>query len=694
MRAAIDIGGTFTDVILYDENNGKIYTTKVHTDPINPAIPFMNGLRNTIMQANTNVEKLKDLVHGTTIVTNTLLQGKGAKVGLLITKGFKDVLEIGRQQRPNLYNLSVERCPPLVPRNYIKEVQERIGADGEVVIPIDKKEARTKLNELNNADIESLAIVFLFSFKNPEHEKLLKSLAREIMPDKFIFISSQVLPEFREYERLSTTTIAAAVAPRAISYLKEIENKMKDYGWCYDNLLIMHSGGGTMLPKEAIVRPHTLIESGPAAGIIACANLSKILKLKRIISFDMGGTTAKAGTVLDRKPQYVTEYEVGGELHRGGRVKGSGYPVKFPMIDVAEIGAGAGSIAWIDSGGHLKVGPYSAEAVPGPACYGKGGKEPTVTDAHLVLNHLSSDYFLGGEMVLDKNAAKTAILEFISKPMDITLEEAAQGIIKIANSNMLRILQLVSVDRGYDPREFALIAYGGAGPLHACDLAEEMEIHRLIIPKLPGLFSTLGLLYADITADFVETVMLPLISENINTVNKALRRLYKEAEDFFIKTNVPTKSRIIKASIDLRYLGQNYELNVDLPNLKLSNNDLSKIRSRFNKIHETSYGYKSPEETIQIVNIRVLVSTRTPKPEIRPIEPSRSSTDVALHSIEKVYFTDGLIKCPIYRREKLLSGHNIEGPAIIQEKEATTLLKDDWKLKVDNFGDLILDKSA
>ncbi|MFX0092259.1 MAG: hydantoinase/oxoprolinase family protein, partial [Candidatus Hodarchaeota archaeon] len=525
MRAAVDIGGTFTDIIVYNEDTGESWTGKILSTLKQPANSFMDGLLQVLREANTKIEELDEIVHGTTIATNALLEGKTAKIGLLVTEGFRDLLEIGRQQRPSLYDLMVDRHPPLVPRYLVEEIRERIGADGKVVIPLDENDAQTKIEMLNKAGVEALAVTLLFSFFNPEHEKKIGVLTQKLMPHKFVFLSSQVLPEFREFERASTTVVAAAIAPLVVSYLQAIRQKLKAHNWDRDWFAIMHSGGGILWPKEVIRRPHTLIESGPAAGLVASGQLAKILGFKKVIGFDMGGTTAKTGLILDGKPQYAAEYEVGGEFHHGGRVKGSGYPIRFPMIDVAECGAGAGSIAWIDSGGHLKVGPHSAAADPGPACYGKGGKKPTVTDAHLVLGHISSDYFLGGEMLLKPKLAQKAIIEHIAEPMNITLEKAAQGIITIANANMLRILRLVSVARGYDPRDFTLMAYGGAGPLHATDLAEEMLINRVVIPLLPGLFSALGLLHADMSTDFVETVMLTLTPDNLDSLNEVLASL-------------------------------------------------------------------------------------------------------------------------------------------------------------------------
>ncbi|MFU8772920.1 MAG: hydantoinase/oxoprolinase family protein, partial [Anaerolineales bacterium] len=458
VRVSIDIGGTFTDVILFDDESGLLWSNKVSSDPKDPADPFIHGLKKTLKTAKTDISQVDHLIHGTTVVTNALFEGKIAKVGLLVTDGFGDILEIGRQKRPDLYNLSAHKLPPIVPRSRVREVIERVAANGEVLIPLDEVDARSKLLELADAGIETLAIVLLFSFKNIDHELKLTELASTLFPDVPIFPSHQILAEFREYERTSTTVIAAAVAPRVISYMHSIKERLNDIGGIEDRLMIMHSGGGTLTATEAATRPHTLVESGPAAGLIASCRLAQTLDLPQAIAFDMGGTTAKSGLLLEGKPQFSTEYEVGGEVHASGRVSGSGYPLRSPMIDVIECGAGAGSIAWVDAGYHLKVGPHSAGANPGPACYGLGGSEPTVTDAHLILGRLAPDSFLGGELLLQSDLAEQAITSRICEKLNMTLEIAATGILAIVNANMQRILRVVTVARGQDPRDFTLIA--------------------------------------------------------------------------------------------------------------------------------------------------------------------------------------------------------------------------------------------
>jgi N-methylhydantoinase A len=587
-----------------------------------------------------------------------------------------------------------DRKTPLVPRQRVREIQERVGADGQDVVSLNVETARDQIRILKELGAESLAIVLLFSFFAPDNENRLGELAQEYFPERSIFLSSQISPEFREFERASTTVVAAAVAPKVLSYLRAIRGSLDAKGWHQDNLYIMHSGGGTLPPQEAMKKPHTMIESGPAAGIIASAQLAQRLNLDRVIAFDMGGTTAKAGLVLDGQPLYAAEYEVGGEMHRGGRARGSGYPVRFPMIDVAECGAGAGSIAWIDPGGHLKVGPESAGADPGPACYGKGGSHPTVTDAYLTLGYLHPDSFLGGELSLDPELATRALREHVCKPLNLNLQKAALGIVTIANANILRILRLVSVVRGHDPRDFTLVTYGGAGPLHATTLAEQLAIRRVIVPRFPGLFSALGLLNADITTDFVETAMLTLTPENLNGLNAALDRLSAKADTWFQRMNVPSDKRMISISADLRYQRQNYELRISLPGAPISLENIATIQTQFHEVHTAEYGHGTPGETIQVVYLRMRARKPLTKPKMKPLSDENGGTINPTSDDNRfVWFPDGQMQCQVYQRVSLKAGHILDGPAIIQEKEATTLVEKKWCLHVDQFGNMVIEKN-
>lgn len=687
MRAAIDTGGTFTDIILYNERSDDFTLAKVPSHPERPESPFVEGLRKVLKIAGKNLKEVKEIRHGTTLVTNALLEGKTARVGLLVTRGFRDLLEIGRQQRPSLYDLTKERLTPLVPRDRVLEITERVSAEGKVITPLNEVNAQTQIADfIKKKKIKALAVSLLFSFYSPEHERALEKLAEKEIDPRFIFLSSQVSPEFREFERTSTTVIAASVAPSILSYLQSIQAKLSDKASPHYHLGIMHSGGGILNIEEAEQRPHTLIESGPAAGIIGAAHLGRSLGLDRAIAFDMGGTTAKAGMILDGKLQYSQEYEVGGELHHGGRQRGSGYPVRTPMIDVVECGAGAGSVAWIDRGGHLKVGPQSAGAEPGPACYGKGGTDPTVTDAHLVLGRITPDNFIGGEMPLYPQLSEKAIKHTISRPLKLTLEKAASGILDIANASMLRILRLISIMRGHDPRDFTLIAYGGAGPLHAVELAEQMSIQHIVIPRIPGLFSTLGLFYADLNTDFVETAMIPLTAPS--ALNRIISRLQKQAEAWFKQNEVNPRQRRIKLSVDIRYSHQSYELNLPLPGKALVMKDIPALQKEFHNIHARTYGLSSPGESIQVVNVRLRAIKRLPRHELPVYDSHGRSPAREPKKKQPVWIKNEKWDCPFYERSRLRRGERIKGPAVIQENESTTLVMPGWHLRVDKSGNL------
>jgi N-methylhydantoinase A len=693
MRAAIDIGGTFTDVLLFDDNTGGLWSEKLPSTPSNPTGALLSGLFNVLLNAKRDFSEVDLIIHGTTIMANALLAGETARIGLLVTKGFRDLLEIGRQQRPDLYDLMVDRSAPLVPRNRVLEVEERVSADGTVVVPLNEEDAQRQIYLLKEMGIDSLAIVLLFSFKFSDHEEKLGDIARRVIPSKFVFLSSQISPEFREFERASTTAVAAAVAPIVNTYLETLQaNLQAEGGGQIKSLLIMHSGGGTLRVKDAMRQPHSLVESGPAAGMIAAARISRYKELDRCIAFDMGGTTAKAGLVLDGQPQHTTDYEIGGEIHHSSTRHGGGYPIRFPMIDLVECGAGAGSIAWIDPGGHLKVGPQSAGADPGPSCYGRGGKLPTVTDAYLVLGYLSPHSFLGGQMELHMEDAVQAIEKYVAEPLILTLEKAALGIVSIINANMLRILRVVSVARGHDPRKFTLITYGGAGPLHACALADELSINQIIVPRFPGMFSALGLLNADMTMDFVKTVMVALSQENLNQLNTILAELQKEAESWFQGIGIQPKEHSLKYSADMRYVHQNYEINLPIPGFPLTIDEILTVKNQFHQAHGMAYGHSSTGEIIQVVNLRLLAIKHLSKPPFLDLMTVAKPVNSALIETRNVYFPEGRKPCMIYQRSMLETGHTIIGPAIVREKESTTVVSDGWFMEVDKIGNLVINR--
>lgn len=697
MKVAIDTGGTFTDIIVFDEKKTLLRCLKIPSTPACPEKAFLRGLEEILDPSGGNANGVQSIVHGTTLVTNALLQQQTAKIGLLVTAGFKDILEIGRQDRAELYNLQMERRPPLVSRELIQEIPERIGPEGQIIKELDEKAAHRALRFFRHEGVEALAISLLFSFLQPSHEEKLAQLACRLFPRKFVFLSSRLSPEFREYERTSTTAVAAAVAPNVVNYLKTVSSHLQRRGGSTPKFFIMHSGGGLLPANEAAHHPHQLIESGPAAGIMAAAHLSRLRQLPNIIAFDMGGTTAKAGLILNGEPQYTVDYQVGSEVHRGGRNIG-GYPVRFPMIEVVECGAGSGSIAWMDPGGHLRVGPQSAGAYPGPASYGQGGKEPTVTDAYLVLGYLHPDDLLGGKKALYPELARKAIQEKIAQTLKIDLNQAAQGILTIVNANMLRILRLVSISKGHDPRDFTLLAYGGAGPLHACLLAEEMGVGKIIIPPLPGLFSAVGLFLSDITMDFVRTRVLLLSEKNIPHFRSLLSWLEAKARAWFQKVGFSPDRRALCPSADLRYQGQNYELNIPLVEKGFTSKQLTTLISSFHKAHQHTYGHCDPTASVELVNLRLRAILEVAKPSFPPLEKATASIHEVQESFRDIWLGGTLqerpskIKCPVFDRRNLRAGHEIRGPALIKETSSTSFVGPGWHLVVDDLGHLIMSR--
>jgi len=634
-KVAIDIGGTFTDFIILSEV-GEVSTIKFLTNPRNPG----EVIQNVIKGLNCEVE---EVVHATTLATNALLGQENLNIprtALLTTKGFRDVIEIGRQNRPRLYDLYFEKPKQIVPRELRIEVDERVNADGEILKEVDEIEVEEKVSKIK---AEAVAVSYLHSYINPHNELKTKEVLKKYF--KYISISSEVAPEPREYERTSTTVINAALMPIVSSYLENIQSSLPT-----DNFYIMSSSGGLVDINEALNKSVQLIESGPAAGVIASASF---LPEENLISFDMGGTTAKAGVVINGKFEITSEYEVGGEVHHGRVVKGSGYPIRFPFVDLAEVSAGGGTIIWRDEANALRVGPISAGADPGPICYNKGGNKPTITDANLVLGRLGEE-LLGGNMKLYKEKA----LEGLSRLGDPY--EVSKVTLDLVNLEMARAIRLVTVERGLDPSNFSLIAFGGAGPQHALYLADEIGIKRVIIPPYPGLFSALGLLLADWRFEARKSYPKDLERDFKELENKLIERLKKV--DYFIRY------------ADVRYKGQGWELTIQVPE------NVNEIRKVFEDKHLATYGFVMSDREIEIVTIRVFAIRRRVTPKISPTFGNENKPK----EIRKVLIEDDWVNTEVYVREKLPKGFEIRGPAIIEEYSSTIVVKPGWKALVDD----------
>ena len=691
-RLGVDVGGTFTDAILLDESTGEIRTGKVPSTPSDPSDGFLKVVDRMLEDGAVDPGMVRYVVHGTTVATNAIIEGNLAKTAFITTEGFRDLLEIQTGIRPSLYDLQFEKLKPLVPRYLCFGVSERLDFRGDVLVPLDEDAVRCIAGQLAEEGVESIAVCLLHAYINPEHEQRIGEILEEELPSTVFSLSSDVAPEFREYFRASTTVINAAIRPVVSRYLENIQSRVRGSG-VSGELLVMQSSGGVLTFEAAIDRPVFMVESGPAAGVIAASHLGNSLGHQNVISFDMGGTTAKAGLIENGTPRVTKEYEVGGTAattEHGSR--GSGYPIRTPVIDLVEIRAGGGSIAWIDSGGILRVGPRSAGADPGPVCYGLGGTEPTITDANLVLGRISPDYFLGGEMGLDVDAARRAIDSKCAEPLGMDVEEVALGIVEIANNAMVGALRQVSVQRGYDPRGFLLVAFGGAGPVHANRLATELEMPTVLIPMSPGTTSAMGLLVTDIKHDYSVALIQRADQLDLQAVNSRFARMRSEGEHALSNEGVATENTRFAYQADTRYVGQSYELTIALPEGGLKSDELPGILDQFHQEHERSYGFKAEDEPVEFVALRLSAIGVIAKPKAREIVAGQKDASGAIKGMRPVYFAenDGYVDCTIYNRYELLAGNEIDGPAVVEEVDSTVVVHPGWQASVDGFGNLFL----
>jgi len=682
-RIGVDVGGTFTDLVLIDEASGKISVMKVPSTPSSPDRAVVSGIRKILQEERVNPSKVSFVIHGTTVATNAIIERKGVKVALVVTEGFRDVLHIGRQTRPKLYDFFAQRPAPLVPRHLRYEVPERVLFTGEIKQPLDENAVRKVAKNILKQGVKVVVVCLINSYANPAHEQRVKEILEEELPNMEVLTSIECLPEFKEYERVSTAVVNAYVMPIIGRYVKKIRAELHKLG-VHSDLHIMQSNGGVMSSETAAKKSvHTLL-SGPAAGVIAGLAIGKMSGTDNVITIDMGGTSFDVSLIYQGNISLVTESEIAGQI------------VTVPMLDVITLGAGGGSIAWIDRGGALQVGPESAGAEPGPVCYNRGGTEPTVTDANLVLGYLNPYYFVGGEMILDKEKSRQAIQEKIAKPFGMTVEEAATGIIKIVNANMVKGIRVVSVERGYDPRQFALVCFGGAGPVHGGMLARELDIPKVIIPISPGVNSALGLLMADFRHDYSVTYLQTMADADVSEINEKYAKLESEAINQMIQENVSREAIVIKRSAAMRYLGQGYELEVEIPSERaLIPEDLQRIKNNFHNVHENSYGYRMDKNEVEFVSLKITCVGILPKPTFKklPLE-TEEIPDEALKGYREVYMDNEFRRVPIYERRLLLPGNLISGPAIIEQLDSTTVILPDQKAKIDHFRNIIITKKG
>jgi N-methylhydantoinase A len=678
MRIAVDIGGTFTDLVAVDDN-GQIFRSKALTTPDDLA----RGIDDCLTSANVQVAGARFFVHGSTVTINAVLERKGARTGLLTTKGFRDIYEIGRGNRPEGYNLFFKRPVPLVPRDLRLEVDERLYASGEVLTSLDEKSAATSIESLKKSGVESVAVCLLHAYANVAHERRLGELLHEQFPEAYVSLSHEILREFREYERTSTTVLNSYVGPLVRRYLASLEKMLAAAN--FDGVFrVMQSNGGVMSSETAKKMPVTMMESGPVAGVIAAARLGEALQHRQIISFDMGGTTAKSSLIKDFHPEVTSSYYVGGYV--------TGLPMMLPVVDIVEVGNGGGSIAWIDPAGGLKVGPQSAGAAPGPACYGQGGEEPTVTDANLIAGRIDPEYFLGSGIRLQRDRAVRAVNENIAKPLGLSVQDAALGILTIANFNMSLSVRAVSVEKGYDPRDCVLVPSGGGGALHALAIARELSVPRVIVPTMPAHFSALGMLLADLKHDYVQTFVRELAETNGSEIAQAFTVLEKSALDTLREEGCRAEQMVLRRFLDMRYRGQEYTLPVPVQEELRRLANLSALRARFDQLHHEHYGHSAPNEPVMIVNLRLsaLGKLNSALPSATHLQPE----DRGERGRRAVIFDKEPVECPIYLRSGFNAGDRLAGPAVIEETGATILVYPGDELQVNELGHLVIDLAA
>jgi N-methylhydantoinase A len=674
LSVAVDIGGTFTDLVAYDEHTGQVRQSKsltTHGD-------LPQGVWDCLRKAGIAPNTATNVVHGSTIAINIAIEEKGAKTALVVTRGTRDVYKIGRQNRPEAYNFNFKRPVPLVPRSRTFEVDERLTATGTALVPIQGAASVAESVRLSGA--QAVAVCFLHSYLDPVHEIAMGNALRAVLPDAYVSLSHEIVREYREYERTSTTVMNAYIGPETSEYVGRMQQRLHDDDFV-GRFLIMQSNGGVMSPATAQKLPVAMMESGPVGGVIAASRIGKALGYENLITFDMGGTTAKTSLIKDGDISIAQGYHIGGYA--------SGHPVMFPVVDIVEVGAGGGSIAWIDEIGALKLGPHSAGSDPGPICYRRGGEHPAVTDANVVLGRIGAESFLGGEMPLDVESARSGLESKLCGALEMSAIEVAHGMVRIAVAKMSLAVRGVSVERGYDPRDFALVAMGGAGPVHAVEIARDLRIPVVIVPNLPAHFSALGMLMADVRQDYVRTYYRPLVEADYAQLSRIYSELHADGNAALDDAGVEQSARSFKYWMDLRYIGQEFWLQVPVKESEIRDADGESIQRRFTELHDHRFGHAAADEPLELVNVRLTAIGTRPRITFPDLPEDKSE---ALIGTRPIYLEDAArpIDCAVYRRDLLRPGFEIEGPAVVEEYASTTVLFDGDKLRVADTGELII----
>ena len=683
LRVGVDSGGTFTDICLYDADAQTISVWKVSSTPQDPSLGIASGIEQGLASVKASANERIDvsyLGHGTTVATNALIVGRGAQTGMITTRGFRDVIEIRRQKRDSLYDLQTEKPRILARRDHRLEVSERVLFDGSVLQALDEDEVRAAARRLREEGVRAIAICCLFSFIAPGHEARIRAIVEEEIPGVFFSVSHEVAPEFREYERFSTTVVNAYLGPIMREYLSRLQPRLADIG-IEARPHLTQSNGGVISSEQAQRFPARTVLSGPAAGVMGATTLGKVAGFRDIITFDMGGTSTDVSLIGDGRPNMSNDAVV------------HGYPLKLPMLDIHTVGAGGGSIASVDAGGLLHVGPRSAAADPGPICYGRGNEdEPTVTDANVVLQALNPTYLLNGRLPIDRAKAEAAIGRLGAR-LGLDAMETAQGIVSVVVANMAKAIRVISVERGYDPRDYVLFGFGGAGPIHAARLARALEMPRVVIPKYPGIMCALGLLLTDLKTNFSATRLQPLAADRVEQIEAGFAELETQAAAWFAAESIAPADRKVVRSVDLRYGGQGFELNVECPPGTLHEDAIGELCSGFERVHRQTYGYISENEPIHLTTLRLEAVGQVPKAKIAEYPAAITAASDAIATRRRVWLPEagGFVDCPVYDRERLGPGHRLHGPAIVEQMDSTTLVLPGQTATVDRYLNLIVE---
>nr|WP_298929605.1 hydantoinase/oxoprolinase family protein [uncultured Allomuricauda sp.] len=684
MRVATDIGGTFTDLVFfdYDKKSKEVKKVQVSKSSTTPG-EFEKGILNTIKKIDLDLNTIDFFAHGTTVVINAITERKGSKTALITTEGFRDVLEIARGTRPDLYNFNFKKEDPFVDRYLRQEVKERINYLGEVITPLDETTVDTHITQFIKEGVEAIAVCFLHGYKNPVHEKKLADYIRSKYPQFEVITSHEVTREWREYERTSSTVLSAYVKPIATKYLNNLTHHLQKLGY-KNNLYIMQSNGGITTVEDVKANPITLIESGPASGMLGAVVLGRTIGKENLLVLDIGGTTAKCSLIENGIPKIVTTYNIEKTKTQAG------FPILTPVIDIVEIGNGGGSIAWLDDGGKMRVGPKSAAANPGPSSYGKGGSNFTTTDANVVCNRIHKDYFLGGELKPDFDSLEKAAKP-LCEELGMTLEEIARGVIRVANSNMINALKSVSVNKGYDPRDFSLVVIGGGGPMHGAYLAEELQMPEVIVPLNAGVFSAFGMLMSDLRRDYIRTDVMNLNADNFSMLKSVFQEMKNEAINAYERDSYQKEDIIFEYYLDLRYAGQEHSVKLRLADL--NNLRIDEIDKDFHQLHKKRYAFSLIDTKIEIVNYHLVAEVIVNKPVIAKVESKGNSIKDALIATEKVDFDEsGIHECNFFDRNKLTPDMLVQGPAIIVEQSTSTVVPPNHQFKIDAYANIIISK--